>query len=94
MDKDNITKFPISYAERRKNTIGPLHVECEVSGRYLQFHGRSVVYGDKESIAVDVMTNDTLQGDRPRKLCELRVTREDLLMALENVSPKNENGDE
>lgn len=35
---EKVTRFPITYSERRKNMVGPLCVECQVSGRYLRFH--------------------------------------------------------
>ena len=38
---EKVTRFPITYSERRKNMVGPFCVECQVSGRYLRFHEKS-----------------------------------------------------
>ena len=82
-----ITKFPITRSERRKNTVGPLNVECLVSGRYLCFHEKSAVLQDGEFITVDVMAMQMDENKPPKKICELIVTREDLMNALKRVSP-------
>ena len=84
----NITKFPISYAERHKNILGPLAVECQVSGRYLQFHEKSAVLDTGEFISVDVMAMPD-DGKPARKICGLVIKREDLLEALKHVTPSD-----
>lgn len=53
-----------------------------ISSRWLNFSEHSSVLEGGEFISVDVMT-DT--NGRPRKLCELVVTREDLERALNRV---------
>ena len=84
---EKITKFPITYSQRRKNINGPLCVECQVSGRTLQFHEQSHVCASGEFITIDVMAMQ-MEDDKPaRKICELIVTKEDLLDALNHVSP-------
>lgn len=83
---DKIKKFPISFSQRRKNTLGPLTVECQVSGRYLKFHDKSSILQGGEFITVDVMSMQVEDDKKPRKICELIVTREDLLEALKHVS--------
>jgi hypothetical protein len=61
-------------------------VVCRVSGRRLRFHPDSAKFEDGEYITVDVMTDiETDSGTRRRKLCELIVTREDLVRALDTV---------
>lgn len=52
---EKVTRFPITYSERRKNMVGPLCVECQVSGRYLRFHEKSDIVQAGEFITVDVM---------------------------------------
>lgn len=37
MADDNVTCFPISYSKRQKSILGPLKVECLISGRLLAF---------------------------------------------------------
>lgn len=84
---EKITKFPISYSQRRKNINGPLYVSCQVSGRALQFHKKSHTFEKGEFITIDVMAMQ-MEDDKPaRKICELIVTKEDLLDALNHVSP-------
>ena len=85
---EKITKFPITYSQKRKNINGPLCVECQVSGRTLQFHEKSHVFESGEFITIDVMAMQ-MEDDKPaRKICELIVTKEDLLEALNHISPK------
>lgn len=84
---DNIQDFPISFSQRRKNKLGPLHVECKVSDRYLRFREKSSTLQDGEYIIIDVMTTQT-DINKPYKLCEVIITREDLLEALNHISPK------
>ncbi len=67
--------------------MGPLHVECQVSGRYLQFHEKSDIVQGGEFITVDVMPMQ-IEDDKPvRRICELIITREDLLEALKHITP-------
>src|SRR5699024_11729917 len=61
---DKVKKFPITYSQRRKNMMGPLHVECQVSGRYLQFHEKSDIVQGGEFITVDVMPMQIEDEDR------------------------------
>lgn len=83
---EKITKFPMSYSQRHKNMMGPLAVECQVSGRYLQFHEKSDILDTGEFVTVDVMAMP--DGDAPeKKICGLIIKREDLLEALKHVSP-------
>lgn len=84
---EKVIKFPITYSERRKNMVGPLCVECQVSGRYLRFHGKSAILQEGEFITVDVMAMQ-IEDDKPsKKICELIITREDLINALKHISP-------
>ena len=85
---DKITKFPISFTQRRKNMLGPLIVECQVSGRYLKFHEQSDIVNDSEFISVDVMAMPSESDQPSRKICGLIITRQDLLEALNHISPK------
>ena len=78
-----VTRFPISGSKRRKNSLGKLAVPCQVSDRWLQFSKISSVLQDGDFVTLEVKTGG--YSDRGRKLCELIVTREDLLAALENV---------
>lgn len=82
-----IKKFPISYSERRKNMMGLLCVECQVSGRYLRFHEKSDVLKAGEFITVDVMAMQNEEDKPAKKICELVITREDIMEALKHISP-------
>lgn len=86
--KEKITKFPMSYSQRHKNMMGPLAVECQISGRYLQFHEKSDILDTGEFITVDVMAMPD-DGKPARKICELVIKREDLLEALKHVAPSD-----
>ena len=84
---DKVKNFPITYSQRRKNMMGPLRVECQISGRYLQFHEKSDIVQGGEFITVDVMPMQ-IEDDKPvRRICELIITREDLLEALKHITP-------
>ena len=84
---DKVKKFPNTYSQRRKNMMGPLHVECRVSGRYLQCHEKSDIVQGGKFITVDVMPMQ-IEDDKPvRRICELIITREDLLEALKHITP-------
>ncbi len=83
-----IKKFPISFSQRRKNTLGPLVAECQVSGRYLKFHKKSSILQGGEFITIDVMSTQFKDNEKQYKICELIVTKGDLLKALNHVSPE------
>lgn len=86
MDKNNLIDFPVKSYQRRKNVLGPRAVECIVSGRWLQFPEQGSAYiRAGEVLHINVMTN--ADGENDRKLCELMITRENLLKAIEAVKP-------
>lgn len=86
---DKIIKFPITYSKRKKNKLGPLTLACEVSGRLVKFHDKSSNCKGGEFIYLEVFPEK--DPDNPnkkqRRICELVLTREDLLKALEHISP-------
>ena len=70
-----------SWLTRWQQHHGDFAVPCVVSGRWLQFaRGGSAQIGHGEAITPFVVTDGN--GDQPRKLCELIVTREELLRVL------------
>jgi len=89
-EKDGIVKFPITYSQRRKNMLGPLIAECQISSRYLKFGKCSDVFNGGEFIYLDVMSNPSGDEGKSRILCKLIVTREDILEALKNIVPGND----
>lgn len=79
---EKVTQVPIKYMERKKNMVGEGYVSCQVSGRYLKVQGDSALLVAGEFITIDVMTEET-KNDMPKKICELIVTREELLRGIE-----------
>jgi hypothetical protein len=85
MSKEKIIKFPISYSQRMKNQMGKGYVPCMVSGRWLQFPDKSSgFFGGGEFIEISVMTEG--MGDKPKKICDLIITREDIMSAVNSVN--------
>lgn len=67
--------------KRLKERLGPFAVPCIVSERWLEFQPNSSARLEVgEGIMVSVMTRG--KNDGARKICELAITREDLLSAL------------
>lgn len=86
-----VVKFPVGWKERQLNQKGNGYVPCSVSARYLMFPNESMGhYEDGEYIRINVMTVTESQdeGKKDKKLCEVIVTREDLLRALNSVQPR------
>jgi hypothetical protein len=70
-----------AWQERWRRKHGDFAVPCVVSGRWLEFsQGGPVRIGEGEALTISVMTEAS--GERPRKICELIVTREDLIDVL------------
>lgn len=83
-NKDKVSRIPISWYTRLKNELGKGTVPCMVSGRWLQFPSESGGFFEEgEYIVLNVMTTDA--NDKDRKLCELVVTREDILDAINSI---------
>lgn len=85
MDKqdDKVVRIPISYAQRKRNEFGNGYVPCEVSDRWLQF---PTEVDSERYIPVDVMTQGA--NDKYKKICELILSKEDLLRALNAIQVK------
>jgi hypothetical protein len=86
MMKDKITKFPITEYQRMRNMQGKLSVPCEVSERWLLFDPTSSKLSKGEFISLKVMTIG--QDDKPKKICSLIMTKENLLKVLSKISIK------
>lgn len=76
--------------QRQRNSMGDGYVPCMVSGRWLQFPKMSDGKCQSgEFIDVSVMTLDS--NEKPRKICSLVITREDIKRALKAVkTPESE----
>lgn len=81
-----VASLPVTSEQLVRNRIGPRGVSCQVSMRWLVFGEESDLLQGGEFISMDVMTYG--QDEKPRLLCNLIVTREDLLRALSHVRPK------
>lgn len=79
----NITKFPSSGERRDSRNLKSGIVECQVSGRWLQFPEKVSEVGDKGFMVVDVMTLGI--DETPRKLCEMILAKEDLIAMLVKI---------
>lgn len=70
--------------DRLRNRLGKQAVPCMVTDRWLQFAEKAGgVFADGEYIELSVMTLDI--HNSPKKLCDMVVTREDLLRAVNSV---------
>jgi len=77
------------YQEPRQRAHGDFSVPCLISSRWLEFSGMcDYRIGAGEVIGVAVMTEGA--DGNPRKLCELMVTREDLLSVLDLIESPSE----
>jgi hypothetical protein len=80
-----VVRIPVSLDRRRRNLAGPGYVPCMLSDRWIRFPKQSDGhFGPGEFISIAVMSGPP--GENPRKLCELTVTREDLVRALDSVA--------
>jgi hypothetical protein len=86
MESDDVIPFPVRGFQRQKNEAGRHAALCIVSERWLQFPkrgGSPLQIG--EPLTIRVMTKNSEGKDRT--ICELIVTREDLLRAIAAVEP-------
>ena len=71
----------------RLATIMEHRAECQVSSRWLQFPQNAQTVGGASFMSVDVMT---MNGDeQERKICQLVLTKEDLLEILSRIQVRN-----
>lgn len=84
--KNNIIKFPISESQIFRNLRGEFAVPCEVSERWLAFDPTSSQLQSGEFLSLSVMTLAT-NGSK-KKLCDLFITRENLLEVISKIKPK------
>jgi hypothetical protein len=79
----NITKFPNHQQRRALRNLKNGIVECQVSGRWLKFPEKASEVDGKGFMMIDVMTLGS--GEQPRKICELVLTKEDLIAMLNKI---------
>lgn len=85
MSKNKVVKIPITYEERKINEYGKGYVSCLVSERWLQFPETA---SHERHIPVNVMTQ--AEGKESRKICELILSKEDLLRAINSIKIEND----
>lgn len=80
-------KYPTRYERLHLAKLMEGRADCEVSPRWLKFptnaHQVAMGAGTREFMTVDVMT--TNEDGKDRKLCELILAREDLLLILNRM---------
>lgn len=70
-----------NWWKRYKAKLGAFAVPCIVSNRWIEFsQGGSARLEDGEAVTIHIMTQGA--DDKPRRLCEMVILREDLLSAL------------
>lgn len=74
-----IIRFPVGYKQRMINQKGTGYVPCEVSSRWLQFPEE---IADSRYVPIKVMTNN---GEKDKTLCELIISHEDLVRAVNSI---------
>jgi len=84
---NKIVKFPVGSNKRKRLKEKEGKIECEVSGRWIQFPEASDKFSDMEYLCLDVMT--TGASDNERKLCELILDKQQLQKML-NELPVND----
>ena len=79
----NIEHFPRGEARRNRLNLRRQRVACQVSERWLQFPLTAHELPSGDFMKVDVMTLGS--DEKERKLCELVLTKQDLLRMIEQV---------
>ena len=85
---DKIVRFPVGSKKRKRLKQKEGRIECEVSGRWIQFPEASDKFSNMEYLRLDIMTMGA--PDEERKLCEIILDKQQLLKML-NELPVNDN---
>ncbi len=83
---EKVIRYPFRVEATRRENRKNLRVPCEMSQRRLQFH-QIDHHENEDYIHVDVMTG--IPGEHERKICELILTRYDLLSVLADLPVKD-----
>lgn len=75
---NNIVEFPITNSQKKRNAIGKGFVPCEISGKYLDIKKND--YG--EFLTIKVMTDQGVLGEIDYEICELVVSKSEILQAI------------
>ena len=85
---DKIKHFPRGIERRERLNRRQYKVPCQISERWLQFPLEASPLAGGDFMHVDVMTLGI--DENPRKICELVLTKQDLLAVLNQVVTKYE----
>ncbi|MCD6450087.1 MAG: hypothetical protein J7L34_06240 [Thermotogaceae bacterium] len=78
-----IIKLPVGSIKRKRINANAGILECEVSGRWLQFPEASDKLQNIEYLCLDVMTHGSTGKDR--KICELILDKKQLVKMLSEL---------
>jgi hypothetical protein len=81
-----IYTLPGMWKRRKQVDLRRGVVHCQVSGRRLQFPKHGSKLKDGTFLVIEVMT--TNEDSKVRRLCEVVVTKEDLLAVLKHLPEK------
>jgi hypothetical protein len=81
-----IHRLPQMQKRRRRIDLGKGIVRCHVSHRWLQFPSDARQFSEGALMTVDVMTDP--EFGKPRKLCEVVLSHEDLMHILQRMPIK------
>lgn len=80
---EGVTTFPRGAERRDRLNLRKYRVSCQVSERWLQFPKEAHKLSGGDFMVIDVMTLGADESER--KICELVLTKQDLLQMLEQV---------
>jgi hypothetical protein len=84
---DKVIRYPFRAEALKRENRKNRRVPCVVSERWLQFPKQIDRHSDADYIHLDVMTKGA--GEEPRKICEVIVTKEELMSVLEELPVKD-----
>jgi hypothetical protein len=86
----NKPKYPSRYQRVRLAQLMEGRIDCEVSGRWLQFppSAHQVAMGADTYDMMTIKVMSTNHDGKDRKLCELMLAREELLQILNRMPVK------
>ena len=79
-----IIPFPRGEKRRRNLALSKYRVPCQVSDRWLQFPKTANAFDNGDFLRVDVMTMG--ENEKERKICELILTKQDLMHMIQQVA--------
>ena len=81
---DTIKYFPRGSERRERLNLRKYRVPCQISERWLQFPETAQALQGGDFMRINVMTVGS--NDRDRKICELVLTKQDLMRMIEQVA--------